>query len=105
MDQQILVGTYEYPFVALSILIAVLAAYAALDLVGRIAAARGRAQYVWLFGGAIAMGTGIWAMHYIGMVATHPSGGNLLKGFRSVSRSFFYCVIWCGALGYDSNSA
>jgi PAS domain S-box-containing protein len=69
VDQQVLVGTYEYPFVALSILIAVLAAYAALDLVGRIAAARGRAQYVWLFGGAIAMGTGIWAMHYIGMVA------------------------------------
>jgi PAS domain S-box-containing protein len=69
MDQQVLVGTYEYGFVALSVLIAVLAAYATLDLAGRIAAARGRAQYLWLSGGSIAMGTGIWAMHYLGMVA------------------------------------
>ncbi len=64
-----LIGSYDYRLVALSILIAILAAYAALDLAGRITAARGFARRAWLGGGAFAMGIGIWAMHYIGMEA------------------------------------
>src|SRR5713101_4366180 len=43
--------------------------YAALDLAGRVRAARGWTRTVWLLGGAGAMGTGIWSMHYIGMLA------------------------------------
>jgi two-component system, sensor histidine kinase and response regulator len=62
-------GSYDYRLVALSVLIATLASYAALDLSSRVAAARGRFQFAWLFGGAAAMGTGIWSMHYIGMLA------------------------------------
>ncbi|HXA76515.1 MAG TPA: MHYT domain-containing protein [Candidatus Acidoferrales bacterium] len=62
-------GTYDHRLVALSVLIATLASYAALDLSSRVAAARGRVQFAWLFGGAAAMGTGIWSMHYIGMLA------------------------------------
>jgi PAS domain S-box-containing protein len=62
-------GSYDYRLVALSVLIATLASYAALDLSSRVAAARGRVQFAWLFGGAAAMGTGIWSMHYIGMLA------------------------------------
>jgi two-component system, sensor histidine kinase and response regulator len=62
-------GSYDYRLVALSILIAVLAAYAALDLGGRVTSARGGARVAWLGGGALAMGTGIWSMHYIGMLA------------------------------------
>ena len=62
-------GSYDYPLVALSVLIAVMASYAALDLAGRIMSARGAARRVWLFGGATAMGIGIWSMHYIGMLA------------------------------------
>src|SRR5258707_15047756 len=64
-----LASTYDYRLVALSVLIAMLAAYAALDLAGRVTAARGRARLIWLTGGAAAMGIGIWAMHYIGMLA------------------------------------
>ncbi|MGH9467182.1 MAG: hybrid sensor histidine kinase/response regulator [Terriglobales bacterium] len=64
-----LVGTYNYWLVALSVLIAILAAYAALDLAARVSAAQGRTRYVWLLGGATAMGIGIWSMHYIGMLA------------------------------------
>jgi PAS domain S-box-containing protein len=60
---------YDAGLVAMSVLIAVLASYAALDLAGRVAAARGRAQAIWLAGGAFAMGLGIWSMHYIGMLA------------------------------------
>jgi PAS domain S-box-containing protein len=64
-----LTGTYDYRLVALSVLIAMLASYAALDLAGRVTAARGRVRFVWLTGGAGAMGLGIWSMHYIGMLA------------------------------------
>src|SRR5580658_9491205 len=45
------------------------ASYAALYLAGRVSAANGWNRAVWLLGGACAMGTGIWSMHYIGMLA------------------------------------
>jgi NO-binding membrane sensor protein with MHYT domain/signal transduction histidine kinase len=64
-----LIGSYNYSFVALSVLIAMFASYAALVLAGRVAAAGGWPRLVWLLGGAGAMGTGIWSMHYIGMLA------------------------------------
>jgi NO-binding membrane sensor protein with MHYT domain/signal transduction histidine kinase len=63
------IGSYNYALVALSVFIAILASYAALDLASRVTAARGWTRAVWLAGGASAMGTGIWSMHYIGMLA------------------------------------
>lgn len=65
-------GTHDLRLVALSVVIAMLASYAALDLGGRVTAAAGRFRLLWLSGGAFAMGTGIWAMHYIGMLAFTP---------------------------------
>jgi two-component system, sensor histidine kinase and response regulator len=62
-------GSYNYGLVALSVFIAIISSYAALDLAGRITSARGSSRYFWLTGGAFAMGTGIWSMHYIGMLA------------------------------------
>ena len=62
-------GSYDYSEVARSILIAIAASYTALDLAGRVTAASGRARAAWLTGGAIAMGIGIWAMHFKGMLA------------------------------------
>ena len=64
-----LIGYYDYRLVALSVAIAIVAAYAALDLSGRMTIARGRARHAWLCGGAFAMGIGIWSMHYMGMEA------------------------------------
>jgi len=64
-----LAGIYDYRLVALSVLISMLASYAALDLGGRVTASRGSVRSLWLMGGAAAMGTGIWSMHYIGMLA------------------------------------
>src|SRR5947209_20386476 len=64
-----LICSHNYALVALSVLIAMLASYAALDLAGRVTAAGGWTRVVWLLGGAGAMGTGIWSMHYIGMLA------------------------------------
>src|SRR6185436_17675695 len=66
-----MISNYNYSLVALSVLIATCASYAALDLAGRTRAARGARRWIWLTGGASAMGLGIWAMHYIGMLAFH----------------------------------
>jgi PAS domain S-box-containing protein len=60
---------YDYRLVVLSVVISTVASYAALDLGGRVTAARGALRYLWLTGGAAAMGMGIWSMHYIGMLA------------------------------------
>src|SRR5579864_2975262 len=62
-------AVYDHRLVALSVVIAVFASYVALDLAGRVTATRGSARLSWLIGGAIAMGTGIWSMHYTGMLA------------------------------------
>ncbi len=64
-----LVGSYDYRLVALSVSIAIIGAYAALDLAGHITTARGKTQMLWLFCGSTAMGLGIWTMHFIGMDA------------------------------------
>ncbi len=65
----VMVVSYDYRLVALSVFIAMLASYAALDLAGRVTSARGGVRLLWLSGGATAMGIGIWSMHYIGMLA------------------------------------
>jgi diguanylate cyclase (GGDEF)-like protein/PAS domain S-box-containing protein len=61
--------SYDYRLVTLSVIIAIFASYVALDFVGRVSASRGFARLAWLLGGAAAMGTGIWSMHYTGMLA------------------------------------
>ncbi len=65
----ILYDYYDYRLVALSMCISILAAYAALDLVERITARRGWARVVWLYGGAMAVGIGIWTTHRVGISA------------------------------------
>ena len=62
-------GTYDPQLVVLSVVIASIAAYAALTLAERVTVAAGRARLLWLLGGATAMGSGIWSMHFIGMLA------------------------------------
>src|SRR5258706_3637628 len=64
-----MVGTYNYGMVFLSVVVAIFASYAALNLATRITASKGRAAQVWLLGGAFSMGTGIWSMHFLGMLA------------------------------------
>ncbi|TAL94251.1 MAG: bifunctional diguanylate cyclase/phosphodiesterase [Paraburkholderia sp.] len=63
-------GIYNFWLVALSLTVATLASYTALDLAGRITLlGRTVARHAWLAGGAAAMGVGIWSMHFIGMLA------------------------------------
>ena len=91
-------GSYHPVLVVVSIVVAVLAAYAALGLADRIAAAEtARAKRLWLVSGAIAMGIGIWAMHFVGMLAfqlpvavAYTLGGTLLSVAPAVGAS---CVV------------
>jgi PAS domain S-box-containing protein len=62
-------GRYDPTLVGLSIAIAVFASYVALALAARLTAAQGRIRAAWLAGGSVAMGTGIWSMHFVGMLA------------------------------------
>ncbi|MFG0408242.1 putative bifunctional diguanylate cyclase/phosphodiesterase [Pseudomonas sp. FYR_11] len=64
-----LTGSYSSSLVLISLCVAILASYTALDLAGRIATAKGRAAHLWMFGGALAMGMGVWSMHFVGMLA------------------------------------
>jgi signal transduction histidine kinase/CheY-like chemotaxis protein/HPt (histidine-containing phosphotransfer) domain-containing protein len=63
-------GAYNAGLVVLSVIVATLAAFVALSISGRIVAANSRgARWAWASAGAMAMGGGIWSMHFIGMLA------------------------------------
>src|ERR1700692_1077985 len=68
-EQLVLPAFYNPGLVLLSVLISLLGAYAAFDLVEGLRDARGRARLAWLAGGATADAIGIWSMHYTGMMA------------------------------------
>jgi PAS domain S-box-containing protein len=62
-------GNYDFYLVALSFAVACFASYTALDLGTRIRLSEGRVRGAWLITAAIAMGGGIWSMHFIAMLA------------------------------------
>ncbi len=63
--------TYEPWLVALSFILAVLASYTALSLAARVPHVEPQKAKLWLAGGAVGMGLGIWSMHFVGMLAFH----------------------------------
>ena len=64
-----LLVTWDSVLVTVSLIVAFIAAFTALDTAGRVAVSRGCLAKMWLIGGGTAMGIGIWAMHFIGMLA------------------------------------
>ena len=65
----ILIGSYDYRLVTLSIAIAICAAYVALEILSQLSSSSRKHRHAWLWGGAFVLGSGIWAMHYVGMEA------------------------------------
>ena len=59
-------------FGALSILVAIFAAWTALDLFQQVRERRGKMRLPWLATSALAMGGGVWAMHFIAMLGFDP---------------------------------
>ena len=62
-------GIYNHWLVVLSVIVAIMVSYTALSLAARVAAAHFSLRRVWLIGGSLTMGLGIWSMHFIGMMA------------------------------------
>lgn len=64
-------GVYDTRLVLLSFLVAMVASYIALDLTGRLRDHNNSTKdsWLWLLGGSVAMGSGIWSMHFIGMLS------------------------------------
>ncbi|MFA6014891.1 MAG: EAL domain-containing protein [Gallionellaceae bacterium] len=63
-------GSYDLKWVVVSVLLAVFAAYAALNTSARIAASPDRlARSIWALVSAVVLGIGIWGMHFIGMLS------------------------------------
>jgi NO-binding membrane sensor protein with MHYT domain len=70
-----LIGVYDIRLVFLSFIVAVFASYIALDFTGRLRENNTtRSRILWLIGGAVAMGAGIWSMHFIGMLSLTVPG-------------------------------
>ncbi|WP_147059564.1 bifunctional diguanylate cyclase/phosphodiesterase [Sporosarcina luteola] len=95
-------GTYNIYIVALSVIIAVLASYSALNIAAKISNANGKMKYFWLFSGSFVMGSGVWSMHFIGMLAfeihanmDYDASLTLLSMIASVLSSFiaFYITM------------
>ncbi len=61
--------SYNFFIVLLSILVAVYVSYIVVGVCLRIAVSRPKAAMLWTVGGSVSMGIGIWAMHFIGMLA------------------------------------
>ena len=64
-----LIGAHDPHLVALSIAIAITASYTAFDVAERMRASAGWARRAWLGGAALALGGGIWSMHFVAMLA------------------------------------
>ncbi|MEK8051523.1 EAL domain-containing protein [Ideonella sp. DXS22W] len=68
MPGEFLLTRHEPWLVLASLLLAVVASYVTLDLARRVHAASPDTARWWWLGGSLAMGTGIWAMHFVGML-------------------------------------
>lgn len=62
-------GRHDALLVVLSIFIAVFASYTALSLAGRLRTSAGRVRHAWLATAALALGGGIWSMHFVAMLS------------------------------------
>ncbi|MFD1787558.1 MHYT domain-containing protein [Sphingomonas floccifaciens] len=70
----ILHGVHDFYLVTLSIVVAIIASFTALSLAGRVREARDHTRQVWLAAAAIALGGGIWSMHFVAMLAFRMPG-------------------------------
>lgn len=89
-------GEYSIPLVILSIVIALGASYTALFINKQIQSNSFFHQFIWLTLASLAMGLGIWSMHFIGMSAfmlpipmTHNTSLTIVSAIPAVLASFF----------------
>lgn len=64
--------SHDAPLVLLSFAVALFGSYTALDMGSRLRRAAGKARLLWLVGSAVVLGSGIWSMHFVAMLAFRP---------------------------------
>ncbi|MGV7114589.1 putative bifunctional diguanylate cyclase/phosphodiesterase [Paenibacillus kyungheensis] len=93
---------YNTEIVVLSLIISIFASYLALNLANKVSQSRGTHKIIWLSSGSFVMGGGIWAMHFVGMLAFHTGvnirydvGTTFLSAFASITASLiaFYVTL------------
>lgn len=86
---------YNIWIVLLSFVLAATAAYSALNLISQVSHSTGKIRRLWLLSGACVLGSGIWAMHFVSIMASrlpfevgyHP-GRAVLSLLISILSSF-----------------
>ena len=61
--------SYSFVLVILSVVVALIGAYVAVEIAQRAHASEGRRRIAWSCAGALVLGLGIWSMHFVGMLA------------------------------------
>ena len=86
--------SYSIGLVIMSVVVATLGAYAAVEIAQRVRATEGRRRERWIYAGAMTMALGIWSMHFVGMLAlrlTVPVWYDVLL----IVASFIAAVVGC----------
>jgi NO-binding membrane sensor protein with MHYT domain len=87
-------SNYNFWLVAVSLIVATLASFTAIDLADRLSIlAYARARHLWLAAGALAMGVGIWSMHYTGMAAANFPVGSVCGAANGVKPQWLAAAV------------
>ncbi len=96
-------GAYYHYWIVFSILIGILFSYIALDLRWKMIVFKDFMYKLWLLGCAVAMGIGIWTMHFVGMAAMRMHTP-IIYDVRLVFLSFIVSIISTGIAFFIMNS-
>lgn len=90
--------SHDGPLALLSFVVALFASYTALDMGSRLRRATGRTRTPWLIGSAVVLGSGIWSMHFLAMLAFRP-GVPVAYDFHLTALSLIIAIAFA-AIGF-----
>jgi len=93
----IMTGTRDVNLVILSVFVAIFASYTGLSLSMRMRASTGWMRRIWLGSAAVALGGGIWSMHFVAMLAYSMVGMKTSFDWRLTFISFVIAWTLTGA--------
>ena len=88
--------SYNFALVTLSVAVAIIGAYVAIEVAEHVRASGGGRRILWSTGGALALGLAIWSMHFVGMLALRlhvPVWYDVLLIFVSILAAVGGCAI------------
>lgn len=92
-----MVGAHDGYLATLSVLIAMFASFTALSLAMRMRASSGWVRRVWLGAAAVALGGGIWSMHFVAMLAFSMPGMEINYDLPLTLASLAIALLFTGA--------